>query len=236
MTTRSYCSFKPLATRDLWCDNVLDSPRSYQFEAETYDENETGAGWQRIIPDWLHSNEAEIRTALEEHGFACPKEPNEDHEEFLERLRVTAEEFTGEHLFDLGLEPLMSYAYPIGDLRARRPNGGTCELNDGEAQAILQIYGSCLTLVTIDGEHCLALTGGGMDLSWEICEAYILLGQLPPAHFKLPAMAGLEKDARNLRIVAGCRRSYGLAKKWMSMNIRDLNHTLSRLVEPKEKK
>lgn len=41
-----------------------------------------------------------------------------------------------------------------------------------------------------DGEKGLALTGGGMDLSWEICEAYIRLGHLPPVHFDLSDMSG----------------------------------------------
>lgn len=60
-----------------------------------------------------------------------------------------------------------------------------------------------------DGRYALALTGGGMDLSWEICEAFMLLGYVPPAHFAadLPQMAGRGTSARDRWIIVGCRRS-----------------------------
>lgn len=58
----------------------------------------------------------------------------------------------------------------------------------------------------------LALTGGGQDLSWEICEAYALLGFLPPLHFcDLPRMAGRGKSERDLAIINACRRSVVVA-------------------------
>ena len=34
-----------------------------------------------------------------------------------------------------------------------------------------------------DWEAALAVSAGGMDLSWDVCEAYLLLGYLPPLNF-----------------------------------------------------
>lgn len=67
------------------------------------------------------------------------------------------------------------------------------------------------TLIYFNKEHkyYIALTGGGMDLSWEICETYINLGYLPPMHFcGLPKMGGMDIFSRKYyRIVKGCMRS-----------------------------
>jgi hypothetical protein len=43
-----------------------------------------------------------------------------------------------------------------------------------------------LCVVWIDGTLGLALTGGGMDLSWHIAEAFIRLGWFPPSSLTLP--------------------------------------------------
>jgi hypothetical protein len=65
-----------------------------------------------------------------------------------------------------------------------------------------------------DGTTGLALTGGGMDLSWEICDAFISLGFLPPVHFcRLPYMVGWEHDPRSTRILEACLESAEVAAR-----------------------
>ena len=60
--------------------------------------------------------------------------------------------------------------------------------------------------VSVEESYGLALTGGGMDLSWELAEAYMRLGYLPPFRLAdLPAYAGLSLDTRRRWIVAGCK-------------------------------
>ena len=87
--------------------------------------------------------------------------------------------------------PMMNFFYPL-------PSGA----HDPAALAYLPVC-----LVTLNDEPGLALTGGGMDLSWEICEAYMRLGYLPPVHFAdLPHMAGKRLDARQFWIFAGASR------------------------------
>jgi len=66
-----------------------------------------------------------------------------------------------------------------------------------------------------DGETGFALQGGGMDLSWEICDAYIRCGYLPPLQYcDLPRMAGQAKHPRCQLILAACQRSTEIAEGW----------------------
>ncbi len=84
--------------------------------------------------------------------------------------------------------------------------------------------------LSADGETGLALTGGGMDLSWEICMAYMVLGYLPPLHYAdLPDMAGKRATADNLAIIAACKRAVEAVKEQADRTIRRLSETESYL-------
>jgi len=92
--------------------------------------------------------------------------------------------------------PMMNYMYPINI--------------EGGDEAALKIAGLplCVVLFEEDEEYFLALTGGGMNLKWEICEAYMRLGFLPPLHFcNLPEYAGKQLSLRNQWILNGCLAS-----------------------------
>jgi hypothetical protein len=97
--------------------------------------------------------------------------------------------------------PMMNYSYAVDTWR------------ESPQEAADRISHLPLCVVTFsddgayDGIH-LALTGGGMDLSWEICEAYILLGYLPPVHFAdLPAMAGYPRHSDHEKVMEACLRA-----------------------------
>jgi hypothetical protein len=108
--------------------------------------------------------------------------------------------------------PMMSYAYPL-DSRY-------------DADAIADLPST--TVVTIDDEPYLALTGGGMDFSWEICESFIRLGYLPPVHFcDLPMMAGQPTEAGKV-IIAACRKSCEVMKRWIDNRIETLDRLASK--------
>lgn len=70
--------------------------------------------------------------------------------------------------------PMMNYYYELGSLR---------QADEHEAAKLLIGLPVCLVEIADERDFCLALTGGGMDLSAEICEAYVRLGYLPPSHF-----------------------------------------------------
>ena len=73
-----------------------------------------------------------------------------------------------------------------------------------------------LCIVKVDDTYGLALTGGGMDLSWEIAEAFTRLGMYPPLDVcSLPAMGNDPDSPRTRYIIDACRTT--------------LTHTISRL-------
>lgn len=65
------------------------------------------------------------------------------------------------------------------------------------------LAGLPLCVVNVEGTDGLALTGGGMDLTWEIAEAFMIAGYLPPAdHLDLPRMAGRGESEADRRVMA----------------------------------
>jgi len=105
---------------------------------------------------------------------------------------------------DLGF-PMMDSAYPLDSGREYGPD-------DAARLAHLP-----LTIVRdVDRDLCyLALTGGGMDLSWEIAEGYCRLGHLPPAWVELPAMCGRGASATDRAIAEAQLASYEILARWM---------------------
>ena len=109
--------------------------------------------------------------------------------------------------------PTMNYFWPLPDF-----HGDT-----QEAARKLNEAGVALCLVwTLDeydaDEYGLALTGGGMDLSWDICRAYMALGFMPPlAACELPDFAGQDySDPRNQEVFDACKESVLCAVRWAS--------------------
>lgn len=104
-------------------------------------------------------------------------------------LPLTEKERQNERYF-----PIYNFLYPLGE-RLRVPRDFRSRLNN-------------TTIVRAGDEHGLALTGCGMDFSWEICESYLNLGYYPPAHFcRLPEMSDRGKSPRDVRIVRGCAKT-----------------------------
>lgn len=97
-------------------------------------------------------------------------------------------------------EPMMNYAWPVA-----------CEADESTARAVYDC--GAVALVTIDGEPHIALTGGGMDLSWGIARAYVAASQLPPAVLDLPIMAGNVGDELT---AAAWLMSRKVAAEWAS--------------------
>lgn len=125
---------------------------------------------------------------------------------------------------DGGQGPMMNYFYSLNE---ENFDGGTIE-------AARKLAHLPVCLVKLDGgqdstdEWGLALTGGGMDFSWEICEAYILLGYMPPAHFcrDLPQFAGMKLTAEKRRVLREARASLKCQNAWN-------NHGMERLRDTK---
>lgn len=114
--------------------------------------------------------------------------------------------------------PMMNYRYPLPYF----------DQEPADAARAIQHLPLCLVQFTQDEEYALALTGGGMDLTWEICAAYVKLGYVPPATFwSSPNMCGVELTPMRRRIIAAIR--YGIRSR-----IRDARYRLAKLAEAVE--
>lgn len=106
--------------------------------------------------------------------------------------------------------PMMNYWYPV-------------KIDDCEEAARAISHLPLCVVEFKDGQTGLALTGGGMDLSWEICRAFIALGYKPPLHFcDLPDMAGMQWTEDTARTVAACKESAKIAAQWAGYRVKRL--------------
>lgn len=179
---------------DLYCDHILTTPRDFDF-GQGYAET-----WDVVQPNFGEWTTEQCRAFLNDQGYSVA-----DDDE-LDVLRDKARETWDEN--QLGA-PMMNYAYAI------KVRGDVHEAAD-------KLLDLPLTLVYFldTEEYALALTGGGMDLSAEICKAYIALGQRPPVHFcSIPRMAGREYSQEFLAtLIESCE----IAQRWAQNTIDDL--------------
>lgn len=193
----------------LYCDAVSVKPQDFDF-GEGFTER-----WDIIYPAVDSWNKKKCYQYLDNCGY------DYDRNESLDDLRekVKDEMFSNEHF-----APMMNYIYPLPDFR----------LDPGDAQERIEDTNCVIVLIAEDGKcpdvPYMALSGGGMDLSWDICEAYMLLGYLPPVHFcNLPNFAGKKLDETSKWVVDGCKKSCELAELWAaqtSKNLDDLEKTM----------
>lgn len=141
-----------------------------------------------------------------------------------------------------GSAPAMNFLYPLPEEIDHREVIQEILKNDKYRADRLSRLPLCLVVITSDtfpilsrGSHGLqglALTGGGMDLSWEICEYYTLLGYLPPAHHcVLPSYADRKTSATNKSIISACKASLKCVMRRASYNIGNLREVSVRMRE-----
>ncbi len=123
-------------------------------------------------------------------GGPCPNEECYNVEGTLERPECA---------------PMMNYGYPLpyyeGD-----PEEEQLTLYQSSANVVLV---ELIGVADDDAAYVLALSGGGMDLSFDICHAYILLGYAPPLQFcDLPDFAGQDNSQEPFAsIIKACLQS-----------------------------
>ena len=182
---------------------------SHDGRSVDYDwsEHDPEGDWEVVMPDFrsyerklllLYAKENSID--LEEH-FGGKRELKETPDEAVA-------EFLSERWNEEGSEnPVMNYYYPIHI-------GWSGSISAEDAQFILSVNHLCLTVVhmmddNVSDDYVLALTGGGMDLTWEICEAFCLLGQIPPSSMSdVPDMSGRGMSKRDQWILACIKRGH----------------------------
>ena len=140
-----------------------------------------------------------------------------------DRVRDLDEDERDEYLAELLeandyiFDPVANVIYPLPGL----------DMEPAVAQAYLA--GANVVIMTVADEPFLALSACGMNTSWDLVEAYITLGYLPPIHFSdLPNM-GLSPDRRELAIIAEMKTSFEIVRDHMNINLLKLDELASSL-------
>ena len=168
--------------------------------------------WQELLGEDMEGWEAfeEVECPECDESFVMSSRMGHDEHRYIQP-EVTALDEDGDEeevenecmgMIDHEVGPMMNHFYPCPDLDPEEA-----------AKAIARL--PLCVVVMEDGETGFALTGGGMDLSWEICDAFISCGFLPPLQYcDLPDMAGQEKHPRCQLILTACMRSAEIAEGW----------------------
>lgn len=219
----------------LYCDAILTSPIDYDYGEGLGEEG----GWDTIIPDTQYLSLAECRQILDdndrEYPLPNPFDPDMTREKLvgflldkgeaegldLEGVRgLLVDAIEDESVYGLEewrsavhdcyldgdrFHPMMSLFYPLPHYHG----------DAGSDQIKLDREAGPVCLVEVKGEVGLALTGGGMDLSWDICHAYVLLGYRPPfCCCDLPQYADTRLTGRAKLILDACVESCEIAARW----------------------
>lgn len=79
------------------------------------------------------------------------------------------------------------------------------DLTPEDAATLIDRHAGCTTLMEGPDGFFIGLTGGGMDLSWDIAMAYICCGMLPPARIMLN-LPGFDAGKRARRVLSTAPR------------------------------
>ncbi len=208
---------------NLRCDTAAAEPQDFDF-GEGY-----GETWETIDPDLSDWSNEKLRDYARGEGVSVeniptpdPDDPDDDIDDELSDWRRETEEETLENMHDSDtLTPMMNYLYPIDG----------CNMSGPQIQAA--ILGTSLVAVEVNGATFLALAGGGMDFSWEICEAYALIGCCPPLHFRPEADCSDPDSDRVRLVVAAYLKSCEVMINRATWARKDIRHTVKRLREHK---
>lgn len=126
---------------------------------------------------------------------------------------------TDEEIENGEFEPMMNHRYPL-------PHFNDKNLSDEFIKKALNRAGSVTLIEDLESnEKYLALTGGGMDLSWDIVKGYVNLGFAPPAHFcrDLPRFGGDRLTQENKEAIMACRKSLSAQSGWNQRGLEKLD-------------
>jgi len=129
---------------------------------------------------------------------------------------------------DIPEGPMMNFLWGFGDISP--------QFDESTARKIIDVN-MCLVFIEDEDKTYLALTGGGMDLSWDIAEAYIKLGYLPPAKISLPNLAGTDPNSDNNKlIIAAMKESYRVQAMWAEQRNADLDRKIKAMRDYNEER
>ena len=204
-----------MTTKHLSAAMIVAKPENYDF-SEGY-----GDKWNVVCFDGPYCYYcAEPYPDLEE-GYKCPE---------------CGEELQEYDTLEAGDEPMMNYRYPVELPYGTSPEQAALALARAHVALCLVYFDQEADYWGDEHSYYLALTGGGMDFRWDICQAYIAIGLLPPVHFcDLPDFAGTDYARPEVRAtVEACLESCNILMRWTQGTIDTLLGRLARAVEAAE--
>ena len=211
---------------DLRNDHIRTLPLTVEWVGGEF--GHYGNGWDIVFPDYTLLDLWELIDLADNLGvdigdMSTRVETNHDLtvEEGKDEVIEAFQEWQNDDGVD-SFFPMMNYAYPI-------------ELGGRWSDEAARIFAAHLPLTIIEtsnGDTYLALTGGGMDLSWEICRAYMICGYLPPVHYaaNLPNMAMSATEARmNIPVGEAAVKSCIVAATWADADVDRARRSLAKL-------
>lgn len=145
---------------------------------------------------------------------------DDGEDDYRDTLAAACEERLSDRRGDeeAGLVPMMSCYYPLPGYSG----------DEGADQLKLANLPLPLCLARVNGEVVLALTGGGMDLTWEICQAFVVLGFRPPVTFcRPPRMSGWENEPDKFLTLKLCRESARIAAMWANRAVEEADKMIA---------
>lgn len=169
---------------------------------------DTGETSAPVVPDDVGWNVDDIRAAI---ISAIDNEEIDGIEDWRERVEEAMQDSDG-------FAPMMNYYYPLPHLR----------MSAEDAQEAIVGTGACV-VVLVNDEPVLALAGGGMDLSPDICRAYIALGYYPPTYFGNGlSRLGVGYDGLSRETVEICLEAARISARWSQNAVTDLEAFLAK--------
>jgi hypothetical protein len=225
MTTDTVADTARVELPDLRNDTVTVKPQDFDFSSENWSEDagysERSGVWSTVTPEIEDWTASDCYGWISDRGVSPPDFSSAiDAEEVAETWRQAVTDAIEED--PDAFAPMMNYVYPLPGM----------QYDSGTAQALLMEAGGACVIVDIDGEPFLALSGGGMDLSWDICAAYVALGMLPPAHFagNLPNLGGMQYSGQTAITLEACARSLELLTLWTAGQVERLDQRRDELI------
>jgi len=172
---------------------------------------QTNNNWETVTPDPDDMEPDEIHNFVNTFGDieAYIGIDSDDQETYLEILI--------EENFDYFV-PMINILYPLPGL------------NMDPSAAQVRLIGFNVVVVLVDEKPFLAPSACGVNLSWDVCNAYITLGYHPPISFAdLPDM-GLSPDRKKIAIIAAMITSVDRARSHQSQAISCLRDLEAQLI------
>jgi hypothetical protein len=184
---------------------ALNTQARYQVYTWASDKDEEDQPWEVVQPEFKDGQEDLAQEYIEEQGGQPLDRGGEEYLSEAEWAEDLLDIANGTPLY---LPDHMSMFYPVPSWT---------EIEAAQWQAT---YGGALLAVRVGEAYGFVLCAGGMNLSDEVCEAYISAGYLPPVHFAA-RLAPWMKPSPGL--VSVCREALEIAAERASRAVENFD-------------